>query len=1672
MAGQKKFGAFGGVFTPSILTILGVIMYLRMGWVVGNAGLVGTIIIVLIAHVISISTGLSVSSIATDKKVGAGGIYYILSRSMGIPIGGSIGITLYVGTAFSIALYLIGFAESFNGYFMLPTDINGLRITGSIALLMLTAIALISTAVALKTQFFILTAIVLSLVSIFLGTAEFAPQTINLFSTTDSVPLEVVFAIFFPAVTGFTAGVAMSGDLENPKKSIPIGTMLAIAVGLVVYIALAFFLSYNVDSELLKSDNNILMKISMYAPLVVAGVWGATLSSALGGILGGPRILQAMSLDKVTPRIFGKGKGKENEPVNALILVYVIAQAGILIGELEVIARVVSMFYLAAYGFINMSFFLEGWANPDFQPTFKVKRWFGFVGFIASFGVMFKLDMVAMFASFIVIGGVYFWLHKKQIQLQSGDVWQSVWENIVIKGLKKLEAKKSVKTKWNPNILLFSGDSSKRTYLLEFSKLLSGRTGIVTNFDLVKKTNGTDVLSKKQQTITDKVYKKLNIFGRKVEVDDLYDGIENIATTFGFSGIDPNTVMMGWARNTNDPIKYATLTKSLGKLDYNLLYLDYNSVNEYGSYKTIDLWWRESDSNNAEMMLNISRFITQNPKWGKAVVRVLFVNHNNANNFVVRTKINRLLQKLRVEADVLIINNGIDQNPFYDIIERKSKKTDLVILGIPEINEGKNAEFVGKTNKLLDFLGTTLLVKASNNFNDLSLEFKENKVIDNFEAFQIAPLLSSKSVEITDLVTQFDKQLLGSINKIVDPALTSISSSYYHFFKEMKDNFDSSFKHINLLFYYSDINSELQSFLEKANEISLKFKKSKLSDNQALLDEGIRVLMYKQNSMMQKCKRRVKVDPFDKRELDMFETKTVIKWRMLTEYYYGTEILPQTQSLLYDFGESNYTLINKFQKTIVNETQQLLEQVLMGKNKTEILNDYKNKVNAFFEFVLQESLEVEAKFQKYIRHNYRGVSNKLMKDAEHPDINSRINRLKRRTFSSDLETFKEDILTYSGYWLNNQELFHNQLESAFSLAMSSHSITITNSNIAKAVYNSVVVAQLHNAQELSEITSEVKTIFNKGKLDDTYTNKTLNDFADGMQRFSLGNLLEEREEEIYSVSSTHLDDVSLMNFDSISSFHKCQTDCVESVTVDLWRIQDYIIQSSYLSPLQKSISELEFTANKTNEIIYNTSNLLKHQIEELDKVENGEEIIKGFDEVNANIENIIGRIQQSYDSFVDKTNTDLHSAIIDLDPKSIVESLETLSQFAKNPGGTDFQKWLKNRKAFVYLLYLGLKNFFIQRKKNIDYIKFEKKYSGYNNVIEQASNFITSISINEKVSKKMTFYYVKLFSGSHLGLANSDSRVMMLDTAVNSINKIKSGVSGGIMTIGEASSGKTHFTETIAKSLLKGEKYHINPVANQNFDINDMHNAFRSMFDKKGTTDYILSRLEPGAILIFNNIERWWMKSTNGDKIINYLALMIEKHGANHYFLLNCNIYSFDIIRQTTNIEASLLSTIVMSPVNLVELSDIIRKRHRAAGGEILYSKRLVCDLKLKDSLYENIYSKSKGNVGTALNIWLSSIVEDEEGNLEIKSPKINAFPSIISPEWKLVLYQFILHDRISKKHIKEIFNKSEQVWVERTLLEMTKSNLIYKHSNNFYSLNGGSKYYVENWLKDYKILK
>ncbi len=254
---------------------------------------------------------------------------------------------------------------------------------------------------------------------------------------------------------------------EISKKISLLEHFSLLELGFVVYIALAIGFAFFVDRNSLINDTNVIMKVAWIPALVIAGIWGATLSSALGGILGGPRILQALSQDSVMPKMFGKGYGATNEPRNALIAIFVIAEAGIMIGSLDVIAGVVTMFYLSTYGIINLAYVLENWASTDFRPSFKVSKIFGIVGFLFAFAIMFKLDVVSMLVAFLLIGLIYFILQRKQLRLDFGDVWQSVWISIIRKGLHVLDNNNIEDRNWQPNILLFSGATEKRPHLLE-----------------------------------------------------------------------------------------------------------------------------------------------------------------------------------------------------------------------------------------------------------------------------------------------------------------------------------------------------------------------------------------------------------------------------------------------------------------------------------------------------------------------------------------------------------------------------------------------------------------------------------------------------------------------------------------------------------------------------------------------------------------------------------------------------------------------------------------------------------------------------------------------------------------------------------------------------------------------------------------------------------------------------------------------------------------------------------------------------------------------------------------------------------------------------------------------------------------------------------------------------
>ena len=717
---QRRFGTFAGVFTPSVLTILGVIMYLRVGWVTGQLGLLGAISVILLAHLITLATGLSVSSIATNRTVGAGGAYNIISRSLGAPAGAAIGIPLFLAQALSVAFYVVGFSESIDIFLASwgwQLGVWASKLLSSCVLIALCAMSARSAALAIKTQYVVMAAIALSLVAIFAGGSDSPPAEIQWAGVGDA-DFSIVFAVFFPAVTGIMAGVGMSGDLKDPRRALPIGTMSAIGVGLVVYLALPVWLAMNYSSEELVADNYILWKLSSVSGLIYLGVWGATISSAIGSILTAPRTLQALAGDGLVPRVFGRSGGKNNEPVVGLLITAVLAEAGILLGDLNFIAPILTMFFLATYGLTNLACGLERWAaNPSFRPAYQLPAVVSLVGALACFYVMSIINLPAMLGAIAICALIFLIIERRQLGTTFGDARHGIWSALVRAALLRLRSAPFHPENWRPNLIVLGGNPSKRPWLLHFGSAIVQDRGIISYFHLLTGTvrqrvpDRKRLLDEMEHTLTERLP---GVFYRVDVVEELYKGIVSVTQSYGIGSLEANAVMLGWPNQEEHYDKYIQMLRDLSDLDRSLFLVAYDDERRVGKRARIDIWWGGFQGNGGLMLL-LAYLLTASDKWRGAKVSVITVVETEEQRISTRASLHAVLSAARLQAASRVLLRA--ERDIRTIMSEESKDADLAILGIglPE-DEDSTRAFFGRINLMLDVLPTTIIVHSARNF--------------------------------------------------------------------------------------------------------------------------------------------------------------------------------------------------------------------------------------------------------------------------------------------------------------------------------------------------------------------------------------------------------------------------------------------------------------------------------------------------------------------------------------------------------------------------------------------------------------------------------------------------------------------------------------------------------------------------------------------------------------------------------------------------------------------------------------------------------------------------------------------------------------------------------------------------------------------------------------------
>lgn len=700
----RKLGA-GPVFFTAISTILGAIMFLRFGYAVGHVGLYGTMAVVILGHMITIPTAMAISEIATNHRVEGGGEYYIISRSFGLQVGAAIGIALYLSQAISVAFYLIAFAEAFRPILGILQEHTGIMLNDFrlISLPCLGFLIMIiyfrGASFAASLLYFIVFILFITLLLFFLGegTPTTSNQAIYRFGPEDGDSFFIVFAIIFPAFTGMTAGVGLSGDLKNPRRSIPLGTLGATLLGMVVYLFVIYKLANSANQVALSSDPLVMQDIALWGPIIPIGLACATISSALGSIMVAPRTLQALAHDgifvrKTLNQRLAKSHPRTGEPVGALLITSVIAAIFIIIGDVNTVAQIITMFFMVTYGSLCLISFLEHFAaDPAYRPTFKSRWYISLPGALLCFAMMFKINALFAGLALTMMTLLYILIARTQpdeeglASLIQGALFQVARRLQIL--LQKNEDRST--HHWRPFLIGLSASSFERYDMIELLRWVSHKYGFGTYIHFIKEYLSKQTRDESDQAL-DRLVRIANASGSNVYFSTLVSpsyttAIAQVLQLPGISGQKNNMILFEFERENpeglSDIIDNFPLVKAK---DFDILILG-SCARSFGYRREIHIWITRNDYENANLMILLGYILLGHSAWDGGLIKIFDIcPPERMDEESIRLADLVKAGRLPIATHHIQLVEGHPEKSVRDWVNIKSCEADLVILGLRE----------------------------------------------------------------------------------------------------------------------------------------------------------------------------------------------------------------------------------------------------------------------------------------------------------------------------------------------------------------------------------------------------------------------------------------------------------------------------------------------------------------------------------------------------------------------------------------------------------------------------------------------------------------------------------------------------------------------------------------------------------------------------------------------------------------------------------------------------------------------------------------------------------------------------------------------------------------------------------------------------------------------------
>jgi hypothetical protein len=534
-----------------------------------------------------------------------------------------------------------------------------------------------------------------------------------------------VFAIYFPAVTGIMAGVNMSGDLKSPARSIPLGTFAAVGVGFLVYFAQVVLIGgAQSRTQLLEASFETLVSQAIFGTgyLVIAGVFAATLSSAIGSFLGAPRVLQAVARDHVIPPLspFARGASRGNEPHRALWLTLGVTAMVIIWasgdesgGAFNALAAVVTMFFLYTYGMVNLAAFVESFAeNPSFRPSFRYYHWIPAVtGAFACGATAFLIDPLAAVVAAFLVSFLYILLRRRVLQVRFGDARWGFTYSRLRRNLLRLSKAPAHPKNWRPMILVLTGNPEDRVTMVLYALWIGETRGIVTLARVL--VGDLEQIVQLRQTAVEQLeeFLRQNEFealSSVVVTRSLDEGLTALIQGHPVSPLRPNMVMMGWPSDPDRAVSFVHHLKASRLLSMSLIVLQDKGLPKENGKRRIDVWWRGRE--NGSLMVLLAHLLTLNWDWAEAHIRLLRLIEEEAGRDPATRALQDLLTQARVKAEAQVLVSGAS---FPEVLHRHSSDASVVFLGFNVPEEESALAFQSYFENMLSNLPTTLMVASS-----------------------------------------------------------------------------------------------------------------------------------------------------------------------------------------------------------------------------------------------------------------------------------------------------------------------------------------------------------------------------------------------------------------------------------------------------------------------------------------------------------------------------------------------------------------------------------------------------------------------------------------------------------------------------------------------------------------------------------------------------------------------------------------------------------------------------------------------------------------------------------------------------------------------------------------------------------------------------------------------